>query len=96
MDVSLLQVEAAGHGAVADSLCQQGEGQQDGVGQRQTSPASQTCLGFGALKQLSDVLRRQKSSISSILVWYIRSYLWQIYRLLINQSVHCEDSLCFA
>lgn len=34
VDVSFFQVEAAGHRAVADSLGQQGEGQQDSVGQR--------------------------------------------------------------
>lgn len=60
VDVSFLQVEAAGHGAVADPFGEQGEGQQDGVGQRQTSSPSQSCPGFGALKQLCDVLRRQK------------------------------------
>lgn len=33
MDVSFLQVEAAGHGAVADTFGEQTEGQQDSVRQ---------------------------------------------------------------
>ncbi len=60
MDVSFLQVEAAGHRAVADPLREQGEGQQDGVGQGQTSPSGHTDPGFGALKQVCDVLGREK------------------------------------
>lgn len=58
MDVSFLQVEAAGHRAVADTLSEQSEGQQDGVGQGQASPTGHSSSGFGALKQVCNVLMR--------------------------------------
>ncbi|KAF1379859.1 hypothetical protein PFLUV_G00180470 [Perca fluviatilis] len=56
VDVSFLQVEAAGHRAVADALGEQSEGQQDSVGQRQASPSGHSGPGFGALKHVCDVL----------------------------------------
>lgn len=59
VDVSFLQVEAAGHGAVADPLGEQGEGQLDGLGQGQASPSSQSSAGLGALEQLCDSLKRR-------------------------------------
>lgn len=49
-------MEAAGHRAVADALGEQSEGQQDSVGQRQASPSGHSGPGFGALKQVCDVL----------------------------------------
>lgn len=65
VDVSFLQVEAAGHRSVADALRQQGEGQQDGVGQRQACTSGQSSPGSGALKQACDVLMGgRKMSIS--------------------------------
>ena len=41
MDVSLLQAEAAGDRAVADTLGQEGEGQQHRVGQRDACASRQ-------------------------------------------------------
>lgn len=52
MNVSLLQLEAAGHRAVADSLREEGEREEDGVGQRKASPSGHPCPGFGALQQV--------------------------------------------
>lgn len=59
VDVSFLQVEAAGHRAVADPLGEQGEGQLDGLGQGQASPSSQSSSGLRALEQLCDSLKRR-------------------------------------
>lgn len=56
MDVSLLQVEAAGHRAVAEPLAEQGEGQPDGLGQGQTGPSRKPGPGLRGLEQLCDSL----------------------------------------
>jgi len=46
VDVPFLQVEAAGHRAVADALREQSEGQQDGVGQGQAGPSGHPSPGL--------------------------------------------------
>lgn len=56
MDVSFLQVEAAGHGVVAEPLAEQGEGQADGLGQGQSGPSGQPSPGLRGLEQLCDSL----------------------------------------
>ena len=68
MDVSFFQVEATGHGAVADALTEQREGQQDSVGQGQASTSGHSSPGFGVLKQVCDVLLREKSRKSTVTV----------------------------
>lgn len=52
VDVSFLQLEAAGRGAVAELLGQQREGQEDSVGRRQASTSGHARLGRGALEKV--------------------------------------------
>lgn len=66
MDVPFLQVEAAGQGAVAHAFGQKTEGQQDCVGQRQTSPAGHPSPGVRGLQQVCNRLRREQISKSKI------------------------------
>lgn len=61
VDVPFLQVEAAGHGAVAEPLAEQGERQPDGLGQGQTGPSRQPGPGLTGLEQLRDSLQGGES-----------------------------------
>lgn len=49
-------MEATGHRAVADTLSEQSERQQDSVRQGQASPSGQSSPGFRALEQVCNTL----------------------------------------